>query len=74
MACDKCEYIALSSSTNPFIPPNGSRNDMTYLCSCGQAWWQCNDHFHLWQQVDPGTYQAILVDQEFVAEFGYPDQ
>lgn len=60
MACEDCYKINNSYSEHPFVPPFGSVDDKTYVCRCGQKWWQFNDHFHLWSMVnDNSTFENI---------------
>ena len=59
MACEKCENtVGCSYSGKPFVPPRGSCNQIEYVCSCGQIWFQMNTHFHLWQKETPESMAA----------------
>lgn len=61
MACSKCWDAENSYDGKPFIPPDGSVNDRTFACSCGQKLWQYNDYYHLWSAVDDdATWDNIL--------------
>lgn len=51
-SCPICEKAQGSYDEKPFLPPRGTVHDGTFVCTCGQRWWQYNDHFHLWSKID----------------------
>lgn len=51
--CQNCKNFRHSHEGNPAVPPGGSCNDAYHVCPiCGARWWQFNNHFHLWAQVE----------------------
>ncbi|MFZ2299876.1 MAG: hypothetical protein WAW00_01925 [Candidatus Moraniibacteriota bacterium] len=71
MSCDKCKSIAHSHDGNPFVPLNGSCNDLTYECpDCHAYWWQFNAHFHLWRAVPSETFLAVKNGKDVAIDIG----
>lgn len=61
MSCTQCSPAENSSSSKPFVPPSGDVHEKTYICVCGEMWWQYNDFYHLWSTVaDLATFSNIL--------------
>jgi hypothetical protein len=53
MSCENCEEnVGYSYLGKPFIVPGRGVDAKTYICGCGQRWWQYNDYYHLWGKVD----------------------
>ncbi len=65
MACNECVAAQKSHRESPFVPYSGNINDQLHHCpSCGTNWFQCNQHFHLWSQVQNDAFQALLVGRD----------
>lgn len=58
--CPTCKDAEHSYDGNPFVPPKGSVQQVTFICpDCGQRWWQFNTYFHLWKAVDRLEFAAV---------------
>ena len=69
MTCKTCEGARHSYDGNPFVPPNGSCNDLIFHCpDCGQYWWQFNTYYHLWKATDAEEC-AAAVRNEMMAPY-----
>jgi hypothetical protein len=58
--CDTCSAADNSHQSEPFVPPNGLVDQVTFICpSCGQHWWQFDIFYHLWQAVSAKEYAMV---------------
>ena len=75
MSCLSCEDAEHSFSAKPFVPPSGDVHEETFICHCGQRWWQYNTHFHLWSTVDDGaTFSNIKAGCPNPVQIGNPSR
>lgn len=68
--CQHCEAAGRSGSTRPFVPPDGTVNDLTFECGCGGMWFQMNPYYHLWQRAKSKEELAGVRDEILAAARG----
>jgi len=54
MACDKCSKATKSNFLKPFKPPGGWKGDLFFECSCGNRFYQYDQHGRGWRKIRGG--------------------